>query len=95
MAVRLGKFFVQRVRAHANMPLPSAADLSSSSERFRGLVTFVPESHGGLKFCRWAVKAGIDASERGLSASMYRLAVCSLCCTSISDESKHALGLSV
>ena len=59
VAVRPGKFFAQRLLAHANMPLSSAAGFLC--HRSRRLVSLGPEFHGDLKFWRWIVEAGMDA----------------------------------
>ena len=66
-------FFVHSLLVHANMPQSSAAGVPSSSQRSRRLVSLGSESHGDSEFWRWVVEAGMDASEGGLSASMYRL----------------------
>ena len=92
VAVRPGIVFVQRLMAHANMPLSSASVFLSSSERSRRLVPLGPEFHDDLEFWRWIVEAGMNASEGGLSAPMYRLVARPPCRTLTSDASKHAVG---
>ena len=87
-----GEVFVQRLLAHANMPLSSAACFLSSSERPRRLVPLDPEFYGDLEFCRWIVEAGIDESEGGLSVPMYCLVARPPCHTLTSDASKLAVG---
>ena len=83
---------MQRLLAHANMPLPSTVGFLPSSERSRRLVPLDPEFHGDLEVWRLIVEAGMDASEGGLSASMYRLVARPPCRTLTSDASNHAVG---
>ena len=64
----------------------------SSSERSRQLAPLDPEFHDNHEFWRWIVEAGMDASEGGLSAPMYRLVARLPCHTLTSGASKHAVG---
>ena len=85
-------FFVQRLLAHANVPLSSVAGFSSSSERSWRLVPLGSEFHADFEFQSWVVEADMDASKGGLSAPMYRLVPRPPCYTLISDVSKYAVG---
>ena len=64
--------FVQKLLAHANMPLASAVEFSSSSERFRRLVHLNSDFHDDLKFWGWIVEVGMDTSEGRLVTPIYR-----------------------
>ena len=84
-------FCAETTGARYNAPVFGRRFLSSS-ERSRQLVPRDPEFHDNLEFWRWIVEAGMNVSEGGLSAPMYRLVARPPCHTLTSDASKHAVG---